>query len=396
MNREINIREDVYWVGVNDQETSIFESLWPLPNGVSYNSYLIVDEKVALIDTVKITYHDSFIDKIKKILGNKKVDYLIVNHMEPDHSGSIKALKKEYPEIQIIGNNKTAAFLEGFYGLTDDIKIIKDAEVLKLGKHELKFHLTPMVHWPETMMTFEKSEGILFAGDAFGGFGALQGGIFDDELDIKYYEDEIRRYYTNIVAKYSPMVQKAFEKLADTDIKVIASTHGPVWRSNPDYIIDAYDRLSSYQVEEGVVVVYGSMYGNTKKIAENIARCLAENGIRQIRLYDAARTHLSYLLSDIWRFEGLIIGSCTYNTELFPPVAGLTSALLNRRVKNHKLGIFGTYSWSSAAKDSLLEFAEKAKLDLIEPVFEAKYAPAQDDLKQASQLAQNMAQALKG
>lgn len=394
MNKAIEITDSVYWVGVNDKETDIFESLWPLPNGVSYNSYLIVDDKVALIDTVNISYHDQFIEKLKGILGNRKIDYLIINHMEPDHSGSIKALKKVYPELEIVGNSRTVKFLEGFYGI-NDIKLINDEDVLNLGKHSLKFYLTPMVHWPETMITYDKPDKILFAGDAFGGFGALHGGIFDDELDIEFYEDEIRRYFANIVAKYSPMVQKAYNRLSGIDINTIASTHGPIWRKNPSYIIDEYVKYSSYQTDNGVVIVYGSMYGNTKKMAEAIARGVSENGIEKIRLYDAARTHVSYLLSDIWKYRGMIIGSCTYNTELFPPVKALIDALTNRRIKNHLLAIYGSYSWSGGAVKELKSFNDKLNLELVEPVIEAQYTPSGNTLEKCRLLGKNMAEKVK-
>jgi len=395
LNSAVEVTKDFYWIGVNDKETDIFEALWPLPDGVSYNSYLINDEKVAVIDTVKIAYHDHFVDKIKRVIGDKKIDYLVINHMEPDHSGSIKALKTYYPEMKIIGNNKTKEYLQGFYGINDDIQVVKDGDSLKLGKYQLNFYMTPMVHWPETMMTYENKRGILFSGDAFGGFGALDGGIFDDELDIEYYKDEIRRYYANIVARYSPMVQKAFDKLSSLKINIIAATHGPIWRENPGYIIETYQKYSNYEAEKGVVVVYGSMYGNTKKIAEVIARNLAENGIKRIRLYDASRTHLSYILSDIWSYQGLIIGGCTYNTELFPPVQSLTEAIRNRNLKNRLLGIFGSYTWSSGAVKKLREFSSEVDMELIEPVIEAKQAPSTEVMKQCQNLARNFAKALQ-
>ncbi len=393
MNSAVKITDKVYWVGVNDKETDIFESLWPLPKGVSYNAYLINDEKVAIIDTVKITYHDNFINKIKEVLGDKEVDYLVINHMEPDHSGSIKALKSTYPRLEIIGNVKTREYLQGFYGISDGVKVVEEGDSLKLGEHQLAFSMTPMLHWPETMMSFETKEGILFSGDAFGGFGALEGGIFDDELDIKEYESEIRRYYANIVGRYSPMVQKAFNKLNGLNIRIIASTHGPIWRENPDYIINTYKRYSNYEAEKGVVIVYGTMYGNTKKIAENIARALAENGIKRIKLYDASRTHISYILSEIWNYRGLIIGGCTYNTELFPAVKFLTEALQNRNLKNRLLGIFGSYTWSSGAVKELRKFSEKVQMDLIEPVIEARQAPSKAIIKETRELADNFARA---
>src|SRR6056297_738875 len=254
MYNSIKMTDDVYWVGVNDRETDIFESLWPLPEGISYNSYLIDDEKVALIDTVKINYNDSFLDKIKNVIGDKKVDYLIINHMEPDHSGSIKSLREAYPDMEIIGNQKTMNFLEGFYGITNGTKVVSDGDQIDLGSHRLTFYLTPMIHWPETMMTFDEHDQILFSGDAFGGFGSLDGFLFDDELNIDFFEDEIRRYFSNIVGKYGAVVHKTINRLSEIlDIKMVASTHGPVWREKTDYIISEYDRWSKQETTEGVV-----------------------------------------------------------------------------------------------------------------------------------------------
>ena len=219
MDTTISITESTFWIGVNDRQTHLFESIWPLPRGVSYNSYLIKDEKTALIDTVKHSSSTNFIDKIRVVLPNDKpIDYLIINHMEPDHSGSITLLRKLYPNIQIIGNKKTLEYLNDFYGITENVKAIDDGDRLSLGKHELQFFITPMVHWPETMMTFDHTDKILFSGDAFGGFGTLDTGIFDDEVDVAYFDDEILRYFSNIVGKYSAMVQKAIAKLKDLPI----------------------------------------------------------------------------------------------------------------------------------------------------------------------------------
>ena len=392
MDKAAKINEDIFWVGVNDRETDLFESLWPLPKGVSYNSYLLIDDKTVLIDTVKIDFHERYLEKIQNLLGDRKLDYLIINHMEPDHSGSIKAIKRNFPEVKIIGNQKTINFIEGFYDVDQGFKIIEDGDELNLGKHTLKFYLTPMIHWPETMMTYDQTDNVLFAGDAFGSFGALDGGIFDDEINEHFFDSEIRRYFSNIVGKYSPMVQKALKRLQDLNIDIIASTHGPVWRENPEYIINKYDKLSRQDTDNGVVIVYGSMYGNTKIIAEKIARSLADNGIKEIKMHDAARTDNSYMISDIWKYKGLIIGSCAYNTKIFPPVGSLVDALINRKLQNHLLGIFGTYSWSGGGVDRLKEFKEDCNLDLIEPVIENKFAPKDEALDKSTLLGKNMAE----
>ncbi|AKI97549.1 FprA family A-type flavoprotein [Kosmotoga pacifica] len=398
MHKGIKIHDGIFWIGVNDNETHLFESLWPLPKGVSYNAYMILDEKVALIDTVKGGYFSQYLNKIKALLPKgKAVDYLIINHMEPDHSGAIKVLVEAFPELKIIGNKKTLQFLEGFYGVTKNTISVEDGEVLELGKHKLKFYLTPMVHWPETMMTYDITSRTLFSGDAFGGFGALNGGIFDDQVDLEYYEDEILRYFSNIVGRYSGMVQRAFKKLEGLEIKIIAATHGPVWRSNPSKIIELYDRWSKQETEEGVVLVYGSMYGNTQKMMEAVASGLCSEGVKKIRLHNITQSHLSFIIRDIWRFKGLIMGSCTYNMELFPPMKQLVSALENRMMKNRYVGVFGSYSWSGGALKELEEFANRNNKDwtLVEPVIEALHSPNDEDLQKCELLGRNMAKAIK-
>lgn len=392
MSQTANVTDNIYWVGVNDRETDIFEALWPLPYGVSYNSYLIDDKKTALIDTVKFDFHESYLKKIEDILDGRELDYLIINHMEPDHSGSIKAIKDRYPGVEIIANKKTVGFLEGFYNIDDGLHIVGNGDSLDLGNRELNFFLTPMVHWPETMMTYDNADKVLFSGDAFGSFGALDGGIFDDEIDKKSYDEEIRRYYSNIVGKYSRMVQKALAKLSDLTVEVVASTHGPVWRDDPEYIIDFYDRLSSHSTEKGVVIVYGSMYGNTKLMADKIARSLAEKGVKKIKVHDAARTDNSYMLSDIWKYNGLIIGSCAYNTKVFPPVESLLSALENRRIKDRFIGVFGSYSWSGGGVKGIEQYADDSNLELVEPVVEAHYSPDKDMFTECEKLAFNMSE----
>jgi len=302
-------------------------------------------------------------------------------------------LQDRYPQLQLVGNAKTFEILENFYGPMENYLVIKDGDTLSLGNHELVFYMTPMVHWPETMMTYEKKTGILFSMDAFGGFGSLDGGVFDDEVNLEFYMDEIRRYYSNIVGKYGAMVQKALTKLknAGIPINIIAPTHGPVWRTAPGCIIDYYDRWSKAETEEGVVIVYGSMYGNTQKMADLIARRLADKGIKNIRIYDASKTHVSYLISDIWRFKGVILGSCAYNTGLFPSMDGLVSKLENYQLKGRYLGIFGTASWSGGGVSSLNKFAEKIKWQQVGESVEAKSSPKEQDFEKCITMADEMA-----
>jgi len=394
MDMPVPVTENVFWIGVNDRETHLFEGMWPLPHGVSYNSYLIKDEKVVLVDTVKFTLTGPYLEKLRKLTGGR-IDYLVVNHMEPDHSGSILALRDIYPDMVIIGNKKTEQFLYDFYGITDGIKVVKDAEELDIGSRKLIFYMTPMVHWPETMMTYDTKDRILFSGDAFGGFRTLDGGIFDDELDVSTYRDEIARYYANIIAKFSPMVQAALGKLKGIDIRVVCSTHGPVWRKDPGYIVKYYDELSCMETEHGVVVVYGSMYGNTKKMADHLARRLSEGGIEKVIVHDASKTHLSYLIRDIWRYTGIAIGTPTYNTGIYPPIDALVHFMKNSRIQNHVIGVFGSCGWGGGGVKAVEEYARSSSCRVVDPVVEVHGRAKEEDLKRLDELAENMVRELK-
>lgn len=356
----INITNETYYVGVNDRNKNLFEGLWPLPDGVSYNSYLIVDEKVCLIDTVEVDFFSQFLENIQEVIGDREIDYLVVNHMEPDHSGSLALIKKYFPGIKILGNKKTFGMIEGFYGIDNDGQEVKNGEVLSLGKHELQFHLTPMVHWPETMMTLDITTHTLFSGDAFGCFGALNGGVIDSEICCDNFWLEMVRYYSNIVGKYGTPVQNALKKLAGTQIDYICSTHGPVWRDYKDKVIAMYDRMSKYETEPGLVICYGTMYGNTERMAEIIAQAASQNGVKNIVLYNISKTHHSYILRDIFRYQGLIVGAPTYNAGLYHEMEVLLSEIANYDIKgNHLLGWFGSHSWASKAVGKIEEWNEK-------------------------------------
>ena len=355
----IEIANKVYYVGVNDRNKALFEGLWPLPYGVSYNSYLIDDEKVCLIDTVEVDFFVQFIEKLREVLGDRQIDYLVINHMEPDHSGSLALLKKYYPNIQVIGNKKTFDMMSGFYGIKDNTIEVKNGEDISLGAHTLQFFMTPMVHWPETMMTLCKGEvSHLFTGDAFGCFGALNGGFIDQEIDTDWCWLEMVRYYSNIVGKYGTPVQNALKKLAGIHIDYICSTHGPVWHKYVDKVIGLYDRMSKYETDPGLVICYGTMYGNTERMAEQIARAASLAGVKDIRLYNVSKTHHSYILQDIFRFRGLIVGAPTYNAGLYHEMDVLLQEVANRDIKNHYIGWFGSYSWASKAVAAIGEWNE--------------------------------------
>ena len=355
----IEIANKVYYVGVNDRNKNLFEGLWPLPYGVTYNSYLIDDEKVCLIDTVEVDFFTQFIERLREVLGDRQIDYLVINHMEPDHSGSIGLLRKYYPNIQVIGNKKTFDMMSGFYGVKDNTLEVKNGEELSLGNHTLQFFMTPMVHWPETMMTLCKGEvSHLFTGDAFGCFGALNGGLIDQEIDTDWCWLEMVRYYSNIVGKYGTPVQNALKKLAGIHIDYICSTHGPVWHKYVDKVIGLYDRMSKYETEPGLVICYGTMYGNTERMAEQIARAASLAGVKNIRLYNVSKTHHSYILQDIFRFRGLIVGAPTYNAGLYHEMDVLLQEVANRDIKNHLIGWFGSYYWASKAVAAIGEWNE--------------------------------------
>ena len=391
----VQINDFLYYIGVNDRETTLFENQWPLDKGVTYNSYLIRDEKTALLDTVKITKVDSFVEKLDEALDGRDLDYLVVHHMEPDHSGSIQFIQKLYPNVKLVGNKKTAEFLKGFYNIDEEnVIIVKEGEILDLGEHQLQFFMTPMVHWPESMISYEAKSKIVFSQDIFGGFGALDGPIFDDEINWEYYANETSRYYSNIVGKYSKQAQNALKKLKGVEISMICPVHGPVWRSNPDRILTMYKNLATWQVEEGVVIAYGSMYGNTERIAEAIARELAVQGIKNVQIFDVSKTHSSYIQNEIWKYRGLILGSCTYNNSLFPPMKNLVSILEENKMQNHTIAVFGSYSWSGGALKELKAFAESQKFEMIEESLEVKNAAKPEDLEQAKVIAQKMAKNL--
>ena len=396
MDSAIRIADGVHWIGVNDRTTDLFESIWPLPRGVSYNSYAIVDDKVAIIDTVKKTVFDVLLRKIKEVLpSGRGVDYLIVNHMEPDHAGSIALLREIFPAMTIIGNRKTLRFLKAFHGIDENVQAVGDGEQLNLGSHVLTFHLTPMVHWPETMMTHDSAGNILFSGDAFGGFGALDGGLFDDQVELDFYEDEILRYFANIVGKYAPMVVKAIDKLEGVAVEIICSTHGPVWRSDPAHIIDKYVRWSHQDAEEGVVLIYGTMYGNSEKMMEAVAQGLREESCCRLRIHDASRSHPSFIIRDAWRYRGLVVGGPTYDAGLFPPVERALRLLEHKKLKDRIAGVFGTYGWSGGGVKTIREIVEVCKWDLVEPVVEANCSPTADDLAACVALGRSVARKVR-
>lgn len=366
----VKISDRVYYVGVNDFDKVLFEGLWPLPQGVSYNSYLVVDEKVALIDTVEAGFEDEFLANVQEAIGERAVDYLVVNHMEPDHSSLIAYMLQKYPSLQIVANPKTVPMLKGYYGTPEErIQVIKEGESLSLGSCNLQFYMTPMVHWPETMVTWLAEEGTLFSGDAFGTFKAVEDEVTDNEDTFEEYRDEMIRYYSNIVGKYGTPVQTALKKLSGLEIKRICSTHGPVWETSVRQVVALYDKMSRYEVERGVCIVYGSMYGNTAAAADALAMELeARNipyAIHDLACNNAGELGVSGALRDVFKYDTIVVGSPTYNNGIFPPVETFMKALQARLIKGRRFFAFGSYTWSGASVNLLNAMAETMGYEIL-------------------------------
>ena len=365
------ISQRIYSVGVNDTDKVLFEGLWPLPYGVSYNSYLVVDEKVALIDTVEGGFEEDFIFNIREAIGDRKVDYLVVNHMEPDHSSLTAYMLETYPDLMIVANAKTVPMLQGYYNVPlERIHVVAEGDKVSLGNCSLQFYMIPMVHWPETMVTWLEEENTVFSGDAFGTFGAVPGSIIDEEGTLVEYKDEMIRYYSNIVGKYGKPVQTALKKLSGLDVMRICSTHGPVWENEVSEVVALYDRLSRYDVGRGVCIVYGSMYGNTAAAAEALALELEALDI-PYAIHDLAGNNygelgLSGALRDVFKYDTIVVGSPTYNNGIYPPVESFMKALQARLIKGRRFFAFGSYTWSASAVNQLNAMAESMGFDVID------------------------------
>lgn len=364
------ISERIYSVGVNDDDKVLFEGLWPLPYGVSYNSYLVVDEKIALLDTVEQGFEEEFLANINDAVGNRPIDYLIVNHMEPDHSSLISYMLENYPQLMIVGNAKTLPMLKGYYQIPEEkVMVVSEGQTLNLGSCSLSFHMAPMVHWPEVMVTWLEEEGTLFSADAFGTFGTVGEDIVDKEDTFEAYRDEMTRYYSNIVGKYGSPVQSALKKLSGFQIKRICSTHGPVWEQNVSSVVSLYDRLSRYEAEKGVCIVYGSMYGNTAAAADALAQELETLGIPYV-IHDLAGNNtdglgVSGAIRDAFVYDTIAVGSPTYNAGIFPPVELFMKSLQARMMKGRKFFAFGSYTWAQASVRLLNDMASAMNFEIL-------------------------------
>lgn len=345
--------------------TTRFESQWTLPFGVSYNSYLVVDEKVALIDTAAAQYEDEFLTNIKAEIGDRRIDYLVVNHMEPDHSALQAAVRRVYPDCEIVTNAKAATMIEGFNGITEGIKVVKEGESLSLGEVSLQFFMVPMVHWPETMVSWCPEEKTLFSGDAFGAFKAVGNSVTDSYSNtFEEYKDEMTRYYASIVGKYGGPVQTALKKVGGLAIGRLCPTHGPVWENMIADVIALYDRLSRYEASRGVCLAYGSMYGNTEKAALALAEALKARGV-ECAVHNLTAEDYSFALRDVFKYDTLILGSPTYNNGIFPPVRQLMQGVCDRMVKGRRFMAFGSFTWAAASVKLLNEMASAAGFEIL-------------------------------
>ena len=346
------VTDDLYWVGANDRRLALFENIHPLYHGVSYNAYVLLDKKTVLFDTADWAVGRQFIDNVTAVLDGRKLDVMVINHVEPDHAASIEEILLRWPKVQIITTPKAVTILKqfGFPIDTDKIDQVNEGDTRCFGAHTIAFVNAPMVHWPEAMVSFDTTNGVLFSADAFGSFRSLDGKLFSDEFDFRgEWIDDARRYLTNIVGKYGPQVQHLLKKAAGLDIKYICPLHGPVWRTAEDigFILDKYQHWSSYEPEEkGVMIVYGSMYGNTERAAEILAAKLAEKGVLNTRMYDVSSTHVSYLISDVFKYSHLVLASVTYNLGIFPPMHNFIMDMKALNVQNRTVAIMENGSWA--------------------------------------------------
>ncbi len=381
------IAEDIYYIGVNDRQIDLFEGLYRAPNGVAYNSYVIVDEKIAVMDTVDSDFTDEWLDNLERVLGGRKPDYLVVDHMEPDHSAGVMSLLKKYDGIRIVGNNKTFVMLSNYFGgdFTANAVVVKEGDELSLGKHTLKFILAPMVHWPEVMMTYDKKAKALFSADAFGKFGAL-----DCDED---WENEARRYYFGIIGKYGVQVQSVLKKAAALDISIICPLHGPILGDNLGRYIAMYDKWSRYEPEiKGVVIVYTSVYGHTARAAKLLASHLYNRGVKEVAVYDLVRSDRSVCIAEAFRYDTLVLASTTYNADVFPPMREFIDCLVERNFQSRRVALIENGSWAPFAAKVMSEKLSKCKaLTFADNAVKILSALNLDSLNSLSALADELA-----
>ena len=395
-----NITDDIFWVGGSDRRLALFENLFPIPRGVSYNSYLIMDEKTALVDTVDSSITRQFLENVCHVLNGRPLDYLIVNHMEPDHCANIDELMLRFPDLKVVGNTKTLAFISQFYDLDLEGRTVtvKEGDTLPLGAHTLQFFLAPMIHWPEVMVTYEQKEKILFSADAFGSFGAINGNLFNDEINFdRDWLSDARRYYTNIVGKYGPQVQAALKKLSGLEINMICPLHGPVWRSDLGYLLEKYGKWSTYEPEDkAVALFYGSMYGDTENAVNILASMLAEAGVKDIAVYDVSSTHVSTLIAETFRCSHIVLAAPTYNMGIYPAMQNFLHDMKALNVQNRTAAIIENGSWAPVSGKLMREaLGEMKNMRILEPALTVKSAVKSGNLESLSALKDALLDSMK-
>jgi len=395
------IAPNVHWVGGNDRRLALFENMFPLPNGVAYNAYLILDGKVALVDTVDSSITRQFFENLDYALGGRSIDYLVINHMEPDHCANIEELCRRFPNLKIVGNAKTFQMIRQFYDFDIENRTleVREGDTLELGAHRLRFFYAPMVHWPEVMFTYEESERLLFTADAFGTFGALPGNVFSDEVDYdNLFMDEARRYYANIVGKYGPQVQSALKKVSGLEIRMLCPLHGPIWRKNIHTIFEKYDLWSRYEPEKrGVVLAYASMYGNTENAVGVVANRLAEMGVSDMRVYDVSKAHASFIIADAFKYSHLVLASPTYNMGLYLGMESLIHDMAALNLKNRKVALIANGSWAPAAHTVMQKLIGEMKdMELLAPPFLLRSALKESQSEELNALAEAVGRSVLG
>ena len=395
-----NITDDLFWVGGNDRRLALFENAYPIPRGISYNSYLLLDEKTVLFDTADRAISGQFLENVEAVLGGRNLDYIIVNHMEPDHCATLGEIVRRYPDIKVVCNTKTVPIINQFYefGVDSRAIVIKEGETFSSGKHSFTFFMAPMVHWPEVMVTYDTTDKILFSADAFGTFGAINGNLFADEVDFERdWLDDSRRYYSNIVGKYGPSTQTLLKKITALDMQILCPLHGPVWRENISWYMDKYQLWSTYEPEEkAVMIAYGSIYGNTENAANILACRLAERGIRNISMHDVSVTHHSVIMSEAFRCSHLVFASSTYNAGVFSGMEHLLTDMKNHNVQNRTVALMENGSWGVMAGKKMTEIISEMKnMTMLDQIVTIKSSVKEDQLSEIAALADKIVQSMK-
>ena len=394
------INDDLFWVGGTDRRLALFENAYPIPRGVSYNAYLLLDEKTVLFDTVDRAITEQFFENIDALLKGRALDYVVVNHMEPDHCATLGEIVLRYPGVQVVCNPKTIPIIKQFYNFDIDSRaiVVKENDTLCTGRHTFTFLMAPMVHWPEVMVTYDTTDKTLFSADAFGTFGAMNGNLFADEVNFERdWLDDARRYYTNIVGKYGPSVQTLLKKASGLDIRTLCPLHGPVWREDISWYVDKYLTWSSYEPEEkAVMIAYGSMYGNTENAANILACKLAERGIRNIAMYDASSTHPSTIISEAFRCSHLVFASATYNGGIFSSMEHVLMDLKAHNLQNRTVALMENGSWGVLSGKQMKEIIGSMKnMTILEQMVTVKSSLKESQMEELDSMADAIAESMK-